>query len=79
MIYRYILVIPEKTRFVQSKPAMRFRVITASSIGNDFEVRMNRGIRNSFTVTVGTEFTLATAVQSRPQPGSFYRRKIRDC
>ena len=70
---------------------MRFRVITASSIGNDFEVTMNRGILNSFTVTVGTKFNLssdqflsatevlATAVQSRLQAGSFYRRKVREC
>ena len=35
MIYKYILVIPQKkSRFVQFKPTMRFRVIAAIGIGN---------------------------------------------
>ena len=35
MIYKYILIIPQKkSRFVQFKPAMCFRVIAAIGIGN---------------------------------------------
>ena len=45
MIYKYILVIPQKkSRFVQFKPAMCFRVIAAIGIGNGLRL-----IKTQFT------------------------------
>ena len=42
MIYKYIIVIPQKkSRFVQFKPAMCSRVITAICIGNGLRFQWN--------------------------------------